>query len=114
MGKETSKRTTLIYGSVSGKIGGVFSGQELRNSKSTAVSRQRKEVYSKTRFINEHGVAVTQRQEFIASIPLSPTSSKASADLNPLAKLQENNKKNEPRVSTAVNNVARQIRIEQF
>ena len=35
-------------------------GRELRNSKSTTASgQQRKEVFSKTRFINENGIPMT-------------------------------------------------------
>ena len=65
----------------SDKSGGVLSGvtaNELKNSRSTAASRQpRKEVFSKKRMVNEHGISYTQRQAFKSNIPLSQTSSKA-------------------------------------
>lgn len=95
---------------------GIVSNQELRNSKSTVASNTRKEVFSKTTYMNDQGMNVTNMQTFKPSSKvMSPTSSAASQD--PYPKQPQYNTtvfKSQGRVPTADTNVARRIYIEKL
>ena len=57
------------------------SGRDLRNSRSMATSGARKEVFSKTKILNEQGIPVTHQHQFVTnhnSNNANPISEKSS------------------------------------
>ena len=76
----THKETLSDLSARAGLNSGNSGVRELRNSRSTAASGQRKEVFSKTRVVNEQGVAMTQAHHFKGGNALSSVSSKGFVD----------------------------------
>ena len=77
------KGRTVHTSDLSHRVGlnsGASGIRELRNSRSTAASGQRKEVFSKTRIVNDKGIAMTQAHHFKAGNALSSVSSKGFVD----------------------------------